>query len=131
MKRLSTYVGLFVLAAAPLAAEPPARPGAGPAARAAERRQDAKATPGTWTGYITDTHCGKKGATKDHTTACLEKCIKSGSKAHIVNDADGAMYTLDSEEKVKALVGRRVTIKGILQPGTQTIVVESAAVAEK
>jgi len=80
-----------------------------------------------WTGYITDTHCGKNGATKDHTAACVTKCMKGGSKAQILNEADGKIYDLDSLEKVKDLVGKKVTIKGTLD--SNTIKVESAAPA--
>jgi hypothetical protein len=84
----------------------------------------------TWTGYITDTHCGKKGAVADHTAGCVEKCMKSGSKAQILNDADGTIYDLDSFDKVKPLMGHKVTIKGTLDPATHVIKVENAAKAE-
>ena len=84
----------------------------------------------TWTGYITDTHCGKKGAAADHTVGCVEKCMKSGSKAQIMNDADGTLYDLDSFDKVKPLMGSKVTVKGTLDAKTNVIKVESAAKAE-
>ena len=86
----------------------------------------ANATPGTWTGYVTDTHCGRKGAVKDHTVACVEKCMKGGSKAQILNEADDVIYDLDSFDKVKGLMGNKVTIKGTLDSATHTITVESA-----
>jgi hypothetical protein len=89
------------------------------------------ATPGEWTGYVTDTHCGKNGASRDHTAACVQKCMKGGSKVQIMNEADGKIYDLDSFEKVKALVGKKVTLKGSLDPSSNTIAVESAAVAAK
>jgi hypothetical protein len=85
----------------------------------------AAGTAGKWTGYITDTHCGKKGATKDHTADCVQKCMKGGSKAQIVNDADGKIYDLDSFDKVKTMVGQKVTVKGTLDD-KNTITVESA-----
>ena len=81
-----------------------------------------------WTGYITDTHCGKNGATKDHTVACVEKCMKGGSKAQIFNEADQKIYDLDSFDKVKGLMGSRVTVTGSLDGNT--IKVESAAKAK-
>ena len=83
-----------------------------------------------WTGYITDTHCGEKGAAKDHTAACVEKCMKAGSKAQLFNEADKKAYDLDSFDKVKGLVGQKVTVKGTLDSETKTIKVESAAKAE-
>jgi Protein of unknown function (DUF5818) len=86
---------------------------------------------GEWTGYITDTHCGKHGATKDHAVACVQKCMKGGSKAQIWNEADDKLYDLDGLDKVKALVGKKVTIHGSLDAASNTITVESAAAAGK
>lgn len=83
-----------------------------------------------YTGYITDTHCGKMGANKDHTADCVGKCMKDGAKPQIVNEADGKAYNLDSFEKVKALVGVKVKVKGTLDAKTNTIAVESATKAE-
>ncbi len=90
----------------------------------------AAAVKGEWTGYITDTHCGKMGANRDHTAGCVEKCMKGGSKAQIMNEADGKFYDLDSFDKVKPLVGKKVTVKGTLDSEKNTIAVDSAAVAE-
>ncbi len=86
----------------------------------------ATAAASSWTGYITDTHCGKNGATKDHSAACVEKCMKGGSKAQLYSDADGKLYDLDSFDKVKTMVGKKVTIKGTLDASTNTISVQSA-----
>ncbi len=83
-----------------------------------------------WTGYITDTHCGPKGATKDHTIGCVERCVKAGSKAQILNESDQKVYDLDDVAKVKSLVGKKVTIKGTLDAEKNTIKVESAAEAK-
>lgn len=90
----------------------------------------ADATSGQWTGYLTDTHCGKNGATKDHTAACVEKCLKGGSKAQLFNEADSKLYGLDGFDKIKDLVGSKVTIKGTLDTATNTISVTSAAKAK-
>jgi hypothetical protein len=90
----------------------------------------APAMAGEWTGYLTDTHCGPKMASKDHTEECVQKCVKGGSKVHIV-DADKKMYDLDSYDKVKGLVGKKITVKGTLDPATNTITVDSAAPAAK
>ncbi len=116
MKQLKTLLALaavLCLAVAPalLAADAPAK--------------------GEWTGYITDGHCGAKGANKDHTEACVEKCIKSGTKAQIWIDADGKGIDLDNFAKVKAFMGSKVTVKGTLDPATHTITVASAEKAAK
>ena len=92
----------------------------------------AAAAQGEWTGYLTDTHCAQKGANKDHTAGCVEKCMKGGSKAQILNEADGKLYDLAVfDAKVKPLVGKKVTLKGSLDKDTNTITVETAAVAAK
>ena len=90
----------------------------------------AAAAEGEWTGYITDTHCGEKGASKMHTVGCLEKCMKAGSKAQILNEGDKKIYDLDGADKVKSLIGKRVTIKGTLDAETNVITVASAAEAK-
>jgi hypothetical protein len=106
IKKLALACAALALAAAPLAA------GAG----------------GSWTGYITDSHCGAKGAVKEHTADCVEKCVKGGAKAQLV--AADKTYDLDGTAKVKDLVGSKVTLKGTLDEKTNTIKVESAAKAE-
>jgi len=87
-------------------------------------------TPHTWTGYITDTHCGRKAASRDHSVACVEKCMKDGSKAQILNEADNTIYDLDSFDKVRGLMGNKVTITGTLDTQTHAIRVESATKAK-
>lgn len=89
----------------------------------------AAAASGQWTGYITDTHCAEKGANKEHTAQCVEMCMKGGAKVQIMNEADKKMYTLDSFDKVKPLMGNKVTITGKFDASTKTITVESAAKA--
>jgi len=84
-----------------------------------------EAAKGEWTGYVTDTHCGEKGANKNHTAHCIEKCMKGGSKAQIWNEADKKAYDLDGFDKAKTLVGVRVRVKGTLDPKTNVITVES------
>ena len=81
---------------------------------------------GSWTGFLTDSHCGKRGAVKDHTADCVEKCVKGGDKAQILNDTDGKAYNLDGWDKVKGLMGGKVTVKGSLDEKTATIKVASA-----
>ena len=110
LKKLLAAAVLSVLAVAPLAAE---------------------VVKGEWTGYITDTHCGKRGANKDHTGACVEKCMKGGSKAQLFSESDSKTYELDSFDKVKPLVGKQVTVKGSLDTAKNIIAVETAAVAAK
>ncbi|MET0555076.1 MAG: hypothetical protein ABW221_18685 [Vicinamibacteria bacterium] len=84
---------------------------------------------GEWTGYITDTHCGVNGATKDHTAGCVEKCVKGGSKVELYVEGEKKSYPLNDFSKVKALVGQKVTVKGSQDRDTGLITVESASKA--
>jgi hypothetical protein len=87
------------------------------------------AAKGEWTGWITDTHCGVKGADRDHTAACVEKCMNGGSKAQIYVESEKKAYPINDFAKVKALVGQKVTLKGTLDASSGTITVDSAAKA--
>jgi len=84
---------------------------------------------GEWTGWITDTHCGANGADREHTAACVEKCMRGGSKAQIYVESEKKAYPLSDFSKVKPFVGSKVTVKGTLDAATGVITVESAAKA--
>ena len=71
----------------------------------------AMAADGTWTGYISDTKCGVKGA-NDTSRDCKIKCVKEGAKYVFVNDADKKVYAIDAQDKVAAHAGHHVTVKG-------------------
>ena len=66
---------------------------------------------GEWTGWITDEHCGAKGAKAGH-EACAEKCIKDGSKLVFYNNADQKIYKLDNQDLAKQHVGHEVKVSG-------------------
>lgn len=67
---------------------------------------------GSWTGYISDSLCGAKGANEKHAD-CATKCVKEkGAKYVFVNDADQKVYNIDAQDKVAAHAGHHVTVKG-------------------
>jgi hypothetical protein len=73
---------------------------------------------GMWTGYISDSHCGAKGATEKH-AACASKCVKETGASYVfVNDADHKVYKIDSQDKVAEHAGHHVTVKGSLDGDT-------------
>ncbi len=78
------------------------------------------AADGTWTGYISDSHCGAKGAVADEKHAdCATKCVKeNGAKYVFVNDADKKVYAIDDQDKVAAHAGHHVTVKGSVNGDT-------------
>lgn len=70
------------------------------------------AADGSWTGYISDSMCGAKGANEKHSD-CAAKCVKEhGAKYVFVNDADKKVYAIDAQDKVAAHAGHHVTVKG-------------------
>lgn len=67
---------------------------------------------GTWTGYISDSHCGAKGASEKHAN-CAAKCIKEQGASYVfVNDADHKVYKIDNQDKAADHIGHHVTVKG-------------------
>ena len=68
-------------------------------------------TKGTWTGWVTDEHCGAKGASADH-KACAEKCLTQGGKLVFYNSEDKKIYSLDKQDVAKANLGHEVRVTG-------------------
>jgi len=70
------------------------------------------AAEGSWTGYISDSMCGAKGANEKHAD-CAAKCVKEhGAKYVFVNDTDKKVYAIDAQDKVAAHAGHHVIVKG-------------------
>jgi hypothetical protein len=66
---------------------------------------------GTWTGYISDSHCGAKGNNDGH-AACAKKCVKEGyAPVFVVGDK---VYTINDPKKVSKYIGDKVTISGTI-----------------
>ena len=67
---------------------------------------------GTWTGYISDSHCAAKGAKEGHAD-CASKCVQEKGASYVfVNDADHKVYTIENQDKAAAHAGHHVTVKG-------------------
>lgn len=75
------------------------------------------AADGTWTGYISDSNCGAKGA-NNSARECTIKCVKGGAKYVFVDDADKKVYVVDAQDKVAEHAGHHVTVKGTVDGGT-------------
>jgi hypothetical protein len=78
---------------------------------------------GSWTGWISDSHCGEKGASAKHTRACAEKCVKDGGKVVFFNNADKKLYDLDEAGAKLALdhIGHEVTVTGAVAENVITV----------
>ena len=84
-------------------------------------------TKGSWTGWVTDEHCGAKGASADH-KACAEKCVGRGGKLVFYNTADKKIYALDNQDLAKQNLGHEVKVSG--EVDGKDIKVESIAPAK-
>jgi hypothetical protein len=66
---------------------------------------------GTWTGFISDAHCGAKGNNAEHAD-CAKKCVKGGEAPVLV--VGEKVYTLKNPKKVADYIGDKVTITGTI-----------------
>jgi len=90
-----------------------------------------KGKEGSWTGWITDTHCGVKGA-KDGHTACANKCVKeTGAKYALYNPTDKNVYVLEPQDQAAAHAGHHVTVKGTVEGDTIKVTSIAMAAQEK
>jgi hypothetical protein len=69
------------------------------------------------TGYVTETHCGAKGAKAEHTD-CAVKCVKEGAKWALYNPEDKSIFVLSGDDatmaKMPSMAGKKVTVKGTM-----------------
>lgn len=71
----------------------------------------------SWTGWITDNHCGAKGANAQHTKDCVASCTKGGGKVVFYNNADQKIYEIDKADVALDHVGHEVVVTGVLDGG--------------
>jgi hypothetical protein len=66
---------------------------------------------GTWTGYISDAHCGAKEDLSKH-AECAKKCVKGGeTPVFVVGDK---VYAISNPAKVEKFIGDKVKITGTI-----------------
>ena len=75
----------------------------------------AETAKGSWTGWITDSHCGAKGANAKHTADCVAKCAKEGGKVVFFNEGDKKLYGIDKQDEAMKHVGHEVKVTGTLE----------------
>lgn len=74
----------------------------------------------TWTGVVSDSHCGAKHATaSDAAAECVNKCVEGGAKYVLV--AGGKVYQLDTQEKFKSFAGKSVKVTGTMKDDSITV----------
>lgn len=67
----------------------------------------------SWTGWISDSKCGVKGANASH-AACAKKCIGAGEKPVLVTDTDQKVVSIDNPDAVTSDIGQHVQVKGTM-----------------
>jgi hypothetical protein len=81
----------------------------------------------SWTGVVSDSHCGAKHSTPSEEAAeCITKCVHGGAKYVLVSD--GKVYQLNAQDKFEGFAGRSVKVTG--EMSGDTIIVESVEAAE-
>lgn len=86
---------------------------------------------GSWTGWVTDTGCGAKGAKAEHAD-CAHKCVKEkGAKYALYTADDKQVWVLSNQEEAGKMAGQEVTVKGKADKEKMTIEVASIEPAAK
>lgn len=67
----------------------------------------------SWSGWISDSKCGIKGASASH-AACAKQCIAAGEKPVLVSDNDQKVLPIDNPDAVKGDIGQHVKVSGSL-----------------
>jgi hypothetical protein len=86
---------------------------------------------GSWTGIVTDSGCGAKGAKASHAD-CAHSCVKNkGAKYALYTPADKKVWILSDQEGASKLAGQDVVVKGKADMEKMTIEVSSMEMVKK
>jgi hypothetical protein len=71
----------------------------------------------TWTGVVSDSHCGAMHSklTSDD-AACIQKCAKNGESAVLV--VGDKVYKIDNQDALKSHLAEKVTVTGTMKGDT-------------
>ena len=85
----------------------------------------------SWTGTVTDSGCGEKGAKAGHAD-CARSCVKNkGAKYALYTPADKKVWILSDQVGADKLAGQEVVVKGKADKETMTIQVSSIEALKK
>ena len=75
-----------------------------------------------WTGYISDAHCGAAhNSVSDANTACIHKCLHSGSDPVLVSGDKVVKIDAASRDKALPYAGENVKVTGTKSGDSITI----------
>ncbi len=78
-----------------------------------------KGKEGSWTGWVTDSHCAAKDKYDAKHASCGESCVKDhGAKWVLYTPADKKAYTLDPQDKATGHAGHHVKVTGTVEGDT-------------
>lgn len=74
----------------------------------------------SFTGTVSDSHCGLKHSTPSADAAkCVEQCVAGGAKYVLVSH--GKVYQLSDQDKFRGMGGKAVKVMGSLSDNTITV----------
>lgn len=74
----------------------------------------------SWTGTISDSHCGAKHSQASAAAAtCVASCVKGGAKYVLVSG--GKVYELDAQDKFADYAGKSVKVTGTMNGTAITV----------
>jgi hypothetical protein len=70
----------------------------------------------SWTGVVSDSHCGAKHSTASAAAAgCVAKCVDGGAEYVLVSG--GKVYKVDNQGEFEEYAGKSVKVTGIMDEG--------------
>lgn len=79
-----------------------------------------QAAESSWTGWITDSGCGAKGANAGHVD-CAKKCVEGGAKLVLYVTETQKLYTLSDQTAAMSHLGHVVVVTGTLEGDAITV----------
>lgn len=74
----------------------------------------------SWTGTVSDSHCGAKHATASAAAEkCVASCVKGGAKYVLVSE--GKVYNVEPQDKFEGFAGKSVTVMGTMKDNSITV----------
>ena len=73
----------------------------------------------TWTGYVTDTHCGthcQRTSDMKPDRQCVETCVRKGSKYGLWSG--NHVYVLEPQQEAAKFAAEDVVVAGVMTDGT-------------
>jgi hypothetical protein len=84
------------------------------------------------TGWVTEAHCGAKGASASH-KECGDKCVKEGQKVAFYDEATKKVYNFDADcqKPMAGMMAQEVTLSGVEMKDGSVHAAKAEAAAKK